>query len=182
MPKCRHRFTRIPRVTRGRNGGGALLETIVAMAVVAIFLSGLHLTNSQVISQVRASLESSAALRVLTGRTERVRAATWSQLTDPAFLQTTLLAETPDCGEDLKSLVENLEINAHLAPTGTVQPILLTRAENGAVVVVNPGDGTMPNRASVRVDLTALWSGKGGRARTRQVSLVIAQGGLTGRN
>ena len=182
MPKCRHRFARIPRVMRGRNGGGALLETIVAMAVVAIFLSGLHLTNSQVMSQVRASLESSAALRVLTGRTERVRAATWSQLTDPAFLQTTLLAESPDCGEDLGNLVENLAIDAHTTPPGTVQPILLTRAGNGAVTIINPGDGTMPNQPSVRVDLTALWTGKGGRARTRQVALVIAQGGLTGRN
>ena len=152
------------------------------MAVVAVFLSGLHLTNSQVISQVRASLESSAALRILTGRTERVRAATWSQLTDPAFLQTTLLAEAPDCGEALGSLVENLEITAHLAPPATVEPIRLTRAANGAVVVVDPGDGAMPNQPSVRVDLTTLWTGKGGRARTRQVSLVIAQGGLTGRN
>ena len=152
------------------------------MAIVAIFLSGLHLTNSQVMSQVRASLESSAALRVLTGRTERVRAATWSQLTDPSFLQTTLLAESPDCGEVLGNLVENLEINAHTAPAGTVQPILLTRAGTGAVVIVYPGDGTMPNQPAVRVELTALWSGKSGRARTRQVSLVIAQGGLTGRN
>ena len=152
------------------------------MTIVTLFLSGLHLTNSQVVSQVQASLESSAALRVLTGRTERVRATTWSQLTDPTFLRTTLLAETPDYGGALGNLIENFEITAHLAPAGTVPPILLTRAANGTVAIVNPGDGTMPEQPSVRVNITAAWTGKGGRARTRQVSCMVAPGGLLGRN
>ena len=181
MPIRRHHHALL-QPTAGRRAGSTLLETIVAMTVVTIFLSGLHLTNSQVMAQVRASVESSAALRVLTGRTERVRAATWSQITDPTFLQSTLLAVTPDSDGELGNLIENLEVTAPLAPTGSVQPIMLTRSDDGSVVVVYPGDGTMANQPSVRVDLTALWTGKGGRSRTRQVSLIIAQGGLIGRN
>lgn len=178
MHALRHSSAFCPR----REAGGALLETVISMTIVAIFLSGLHLTNSQVISQVRASLESTAANRVLTGRTERVRAATWSQITDPNFLETTLLAEAPDSGENLAGLLERIEITGPTTTGGGGQLIQLTRAGNGAVFVENAGDGSMPNQPSVRVILSALWTGKGGRARSRQVSLVITQGGLIGRN
>ena len=157
--------------------GGALLETIIAMVIVAIFLSGLHLTNSQVMSQVRGSLESGAALRLLSGRREQVRASTWTQMTDVNFLQTTLLAEEPDSCAELGSVVETIELNAPLVP-----PVTLSRLPSGTVQVVNAGDGTMKDQLSVRVELTASWTGKGGHAHTRQVSLIVAQGGLLGRN
>ena len=181
MPKCRHRFARLPPVAAQRKGG-ALLETIIAMTIVAIFLSGLHLTNSQVMSQVRASLESVAALRDLSSRTEQVRGSTWSQITDAVYLQGTLFSVMPDSTDELGSLVETIEVSAHLAAPGTGAPITVTRLQNGTATVVNSGGATLPNQSSVRVDLTAAWSGKGGRARTRQMSLVVAQGGLIGRN
>ena len=181
MPICRHSSARLPAVAAQRNGG-ALLETIIAMTIVAIFLSGLHLTNSQVMSQVRASLESVAALRDLSSRTEQVRDSTWSQITDPNYLQSTLLAVVPDSTGELGNLVETIEVKAHLAAPGTVAPITVSRLQNGTTTVLNPGGATMPDQPSVRVDLTAAWSGKGGRPRTRQMSLVVAQGGLIGRN
>lgn len=152
------------------------------MTIVAVFLSGLHLTNSQVMSQVRASLESVAALRDLTGRTEQVRTSTWSEITNPNYLRGTLLSVMPDGGGELGSLVEKIDVIAHLAPPGTVDPIVVTRLANGTASVVNAGGGAMPDQSAVRVDLTASWTGKGGRARSRQVSLFIAQGGLIGRN
>ena len=182
MPGRRHRFARLPLDAAARRGGGALLETIIAMTIVAVFLSGLHLTNSQVMSQVRASLESVAALRDLSGRTEQVRSSTWSEITDPNYLRTTLFSTMPDSSAELGGLVENIDVIAHLAPPGTVDPIVVTRSANGTASVVNAGGSAMGAQPSVRVDLTASWTGKGGRARTRQVSLIIAQGGLIGRN
>ncbi len=181
MPKCRHRPPRLPLVSAQRKGG-ALLETIIAMTIVAIFLSGLHLTNSQVMSQVRASLESVAALRDLSSRTEQVRGSTWSQITDPNYIQSTLFAVPPDTTGELGNLVETIDVSAHLAPAGTVAAISVTRLQNGTATVVNAGGAAMPNQSSVRVDVTAAWSGKGGRARTRQMTLVVAQGGQIGRN
>ncbi len=178
---CCHRFARLPPVSVRRKGG-ALLETIIAMTIVAIFLSGLHLTNSQVMSQVRASLESVAALHDLSGRTEQVRGSTWSQITDATYLRGRLFATAPNSTDELGSLVETIEVSAHLAPTGTIAPITVTRQQNGTATVVNTGGATLPDQSSVRVNLTAAWSGKGGRARTRQMSLVVAQGGFTGRN
>jgi len=162
--------------------GGALIETMVAMAIAAIFLSGVHLTNSQVMVQVRSSLESVAASRDLSSRTEQLRASTWSQVTDSAYLKDTVLAGASDAGGDLGNLVETIEVTAHLAPTGTVAPITVRRNSNGAVIIVNAGDGTMRNQPSVRIDVTADWTAKGGRSRTRQTTLIIGQGGIVGRH
>lgn len=181
MPASHHRFVHLPPICAGQKGG-ALLETIIAMTIVAIFLSGLHLTNSQVMSQVRASLESVAALRDLSSRTEQVRGSTWSQITDPAYLQTTLFAVAPDSSGELGNLVETIDVSAHLAAPGTVAPITVARLQNGTATVVSAGATALPEQSSVRVELTAAWSGKGGRARSRQMTLVIAQGGQLGRN
>ena len=45
---------------------------------------------------------------------------------------------------------------------------------------VNAGDGSMPGQTGIRVNLTANWTAKGGRSRTRQISLFFAQGGISG--
>ena len=162
-------------------GGGALIETMVAMAIVAMFLSGVHLTNSQVMVQVRSSLESVAASRDLSSRTEQLRASTWSQVTDSAYLKTVLTGAS-DAGGDLGNLVETIEVTAHLAPANTVAPIKVRRNSNGVVTIVDAGDGTMLKQPSVRIDVTADWTAKGGRLRTRQTTLMIGQGGIVGRH
>ena len=169
------------RIRAPLRGGGAIIETIVAMAVAAIFLSGIHLTNSQAMLSVRASLESIAATRDLTSRAEQVRASTWTQVNTPSFLQNSVLSVAPDSGGDLGGLIETIDITAYLAPVGTVAPIKVRRAANGLVGVISAGDGTMQNQTSVRIVLTSDWTGKGGRARTRQTTLIVGQGGILGR-
>ncbi len=170
------------RIRASSRGGGAIIETIVAMAIAAIFLSGIHLTNSQAMLNVRSSLESIAATRDLSGRAEQVRASTWTQVNNPTFLQNSVLNVAPDSGGDLGALVETIDITAYLAPTGTVAPIKVRRTANGVVTTVNAGDGTMQNQTSVRIVLTADWTGKGERTRTRQITLIAGQGGILGRN
>jgi hypothetical protein len=161
--------------------GGAIIEAVMAMAIVAIFLSGIHLTNSHVLQNVRSSLESIAATRLLSGRGEQLRALTWTQLTDPSYLQSNTLNVAADGSGDIGNVVETINITAYLAAAGTVTPIKVRRAANGTVTVVNAGDGTMQNQSSIRVDLTANWTGKGNRPRTRQATLIVGQGGITGR-
>ena len=162
--------------------GGAIIETIVAMAIVAIFLSGIHLTNSHVLFKLRSSLESVSASRALSSRTEQLRASTWTQVTDSAYLQSNLLAVTSDASGDLGNLVETINVTAHLAPAGTVTPITVRRNANGTVSVVYAGAGTMQNQPSIRIDVTADWTGKGARSRTREATLIVSQGGILGRN
>ena len=68
----------------------------MAMGIVAIFLSGVHLTNSHVLQNVRWSLESIAATRALSGRAEQLRALTWTQMTDASYLQANALGVASD--------------------------------------------------------------------------------------
>jgi hypothetical protein len=152
------------------------------MAIVAIFLSGVHLTNSQVLVQLGSSLESVSASRDLSSRVEQLRASTWSQVTDSAYLKDSLLSVASDAGGDLGNLVETIEVTAHLAPAGTVAPLKVRRNSNGTLKVLDEGDGTMQNQPSVRIDVTADWTGKGGRSRMRQATLIVAQGGILGRH
>ena len=170
------------RIRAPLRGGGAIIETIVAMAIAAIFLSGIHLTNSQAMLNVRSSLESIAATRDLTSRAEQVRASTWTQVNTPSFLQNSILSVAPDSGGDLGGLTETIDITAYLAPAGTVAPIKVRRSANGLVGILNAGDGTMQNQTSVRIVLTSDWTGKGGRLRTRQATLIVGQGGILGRS
>ena len=174
---------RAPGMQRARcTRGAALIETMIAVGITAVFLSGIHLMNAQVWSQVRASLESVAAGRDLTGRTEQVRASTWTQVTDPNYLCGTIFAVAPDAAGDLGNVVETIDITAHLAAAGTVAPIKVQRAANGTTTTVNAGDGTMSQQTSARFDITVTWTAKNGRAHTRQVTLIAGAGGILGRS
>jgi hypothetical protein len=153
----------------------------MAMGIVAIFLSGVHLTNSHVLQNVRWSLESIAATRTLSGRAEQLRALTWTQMTDPAYLQTNALGVASDGSGDLGNLIETIHISAHLATPGTITPITIRRTADGTVKINSAGDAALKNEPSLRVDLTVNWTGKGKRTRTRQATLVVGQGGITGR-
>jgi hypothetical protein len=155
---------------------------MMAMAIVAIFLSGIHLANSQVLSNVRASLESIAATRDLSSRAEQLRASTWTQVLDSNYLQSSVLNVAPNTGGELGDLVETVDVTAYLAPAGTINPIRVQRTSQGTVKVLNNGSTAMANQTSVRIDVTASWTGKGNRARSRQISLFVAKGGILGRS
>jgi hypothetical protein len=161
------------------NCGGAIIEAIVAMGIVAIFLSGIHLSNSHVLQNVRSSLESVAATRVLTGRAEQLRASTWTQVTDPTFLQTGILGVAPNSSGDLGSLVETVRVTPYL--DATVAPISVIRGSSGTATVFESGDGLLRAQPSVRIDIRCGWTGKGNRSRMRQMTLIVGQGGVLGR-
>ena len=163
--------------------GAALIETAMAMSIIAVFLTGMYASNARVWSLLRSSLESNAACRVLNGRAEQIRAGTWSQVTTSDFLANTVLAVAPDAGGDLGSLVETANIMAYPTPSPNPTQIRVTRTNStGTVSVVGSGDGTMPSQTSIRVDLTAAWTSKGGASRSRQISMILSNGGVTGRH
>ena len=151
------------------------------MGLVAIFLSGIHLTNSHVLQNVRSSLESIAATRLLSARAEQLRGMTWTQITDASYLQANALDVGSAGSGDLGNLLETIDITAYLQSPGAVAPIRVRRAANGAARVIEGGDGTMPKESSVRIDLTTTWVGKGNKMRTRQSSFIVSQGGILGR-
>jgi len=174
---------RLPRLRPLSQIGATMIEAMMAMAVIALFLAGEYAANARVWSLVRASLESNAASRVLNGRAEQLRASTWDQITSNTFITGSILSVAPDVGGDLGGLVETIYITAYPTPSPEPAPVRITRSNtSGAVTVISAGDGTMNAQSSIRIDLTASWTAKGGAARLRQISMIVGNGGITGRH
>jgi hypothetical protein len=170
------------RALRSRSRVGAiLLETIIAMGVIAIFLSGVYAANSRVWGLLRASLESNAASRVINGRAEQLRGLKWEQVTDPGVLAVEVFAVAPDSGGELAALNEVIDVIGYPSPSPVPAPISVVRDSSGTVTTPLAGDATMFMQPSVRVTLTANWTAKGGQPHVRQYSMIFAQGGVTGR-
>ena len=161
--------------------GGIMLEAVIAMGVIAIFLSGVYAANSRVWGLLRASLESNAASRVLNGRAEQLRGSKWEQVTDPGYLAGSVLGVPPDSGSELAGLNEVIDVIGFPAPVPVPAPIAVARDSAGTVSTPLNGDGTMFTQPSVQVTVTASWTAKGGQPHLRQCSMIFAQGGVTGR-
>jgi hypothetical protein len=80
-------------------------------------------------------------------------------------------------------LNETIDITAYPVPTIIPPAIKITRSNDlGTVVTVGAGNALMALQTSVRVNLTASWTAKGGAPRLRQISMIISNGGVTGRH
>ena len=182
MPKPIATLPRLPHSGVRSCVGAMLLETVMAMAIIAIFLTGQYTANMHVWRLLRESLESNGASRVLNGRAEQIRAATWDQITDANFLATSVLSIAPDVADELGELTETIDVIAYPTPSPNPSALKVTRDKNtGIVTIVAAGDGTMNAQPSIRVNLTENWKAKGGRSRMKQISMIISNGGVTGR-
>lgn len=162
--------------------GSTLVETLIALVIVVVFLSGSYASNFRVWSLMRSSLESNSANRTLNGRAEQLRASTWDQAVDATYLRDTILAVTPDAGGDMNGLLETIDVIAYPTPSPAVPSVRVTRNNTtGTATIVGAGDGTMKLQTSARINLTASWTAKGGQTHSRQVSMVFAPGGVSGR-
>jgi len=162
--------------------GGTLIESLIALSILVILLAGSYAANGHVWGLLRSSLESIGANRVLNSRAEQLRAATWNQFTDAAYLRDAVFAVAPDAASDLGGLLETIDVSAYPVPTLNPAPLQVQRNNTtGAATAVGMGDGRMPEQPSLRVNLTASWVSKGGRPRTRQITLVFCKGGISGR-
>lgn len=156
-----------------------MIEVVIAASIVALGFSGIFMVNGRSANLLRSGLESTAAIRVLNGRAEQLRSSTYTQLTNSDYLTNTVLAVAPDSGGDLGQLAETLNIYNY--PTAGLA-MTLTRQSDGTVALVSSGPASLTTATSLRVDITANWTSKGGRGRTRQISMVFASGGITGRH
>lgn len=180
----------LPALQRARlaRAGSTLVETLVALVISVVFLSSVYASNSRVWALVKSSLESNSGNRTVNGRAEQLRASTWDQVTNPTYLRDTVFAVAPDAGGDIAGLLETIDVIAYLPPTPSTPPqpnpavatASVTRSNaTGTATIAAPG-GAMTSETSVRVNLTATWTSTG-RLRTRQVSMMFAPGGVSGR-
>lgn len=176
-------FNRLQHLPSSSRRGAVLLEALMAMVIVAVFLTGEYAASSRVWSLVRSSLEVNAASRVINGRTEQIRAATWTQITSADFLNASVLSVAPDASGELGALNETIDVTAYPTPSPNPPPLQITRNnDTGTVTTVGAGNGTMSAHTSVRVNITESWTAKGGKSRLKQISMIVSNGGVTGRH
>ena len=162
----------------------SLVDVMGAMLVVGIAFAGIFAANTRAMSMVRSAKQVAVASKCLQQRIEQIRNYNWTQVTDTQSLQD-LYAVPPLPSIELPGFKEQVIISAYTAPisptapTAPAQPwIKITRDENGVVTGVDDAPDLVDGQRMVRVDVQIQWPGPGGGLRTRQTSVIIANGGI----
>ena len=170
------------RPRRASRFGFALLESSVAMGIVAMFLAGVFTTNSRVLGLLNSTKDSGEAQQAVRDRIEKIRSATWENLTSPEYIQDTVLSSNVNVFPHLRGATITVSVTAFPPDkTPAASPLLVERGPSGTVTIKRSGDGTMTSEDAVRLEVTAQWKSPGGATRTRQAFTVIGKNGIAGR-
>jgi uncharacterized protein (TIGR02598 family) len=155
--------------------GFTLIETTVAAAIAAMFLSSLFTMNMATMDTIRCAKESILASQVLQQRMESLRIANWHEVTDASWLRDNLLNTDIAGSTQLKDPVETLILVPYdSSNTGNTQ---LTRS-GGTATIVNQNSALLAENA-VKVIWTVSYTGApNGRAASRQMVAILANGGV----
>ena len=161
--------------THSPQRGFSLIESTIAAAIAALFLSSLFTMNMTTMDAIRAAKESISASQVLQQRMESLRIANWHEVTDASWLRDNLLNANAAGSDLLKDLAETLI----LVPYGSsnVGNTQLTRTDS-AVSIVNENP-TLLTENAVKIIWTINYTGApNARQLSRQIVAVLAKGGV----
>ena len=161
----------------------SLPETMVALAIGALGLSGAMAINSEQLRLVKQSREASAASHSLTERLEQVREATWTQITDPRYISETLFSSVPRSIAPLHGFSETITITAWPPRTAPDGPVLcIKKTPKQAAEILSTGSGIAEERL-VKVDVQTRWGGGAGkREHVRELTTILSSGGISRMN
>lgn len=160
-----------------RNVGTTLIESTIAGAIAALFLSSVFAINTSSMQSVKRAREAAAASQVLQQRIESLRIANWHQVTDANYLKNDpkqLGADAPG-GEALKGIAEQLT----LVPYGSnaIGNTQIVRS-NGVATIINNNQTLLAENA-IKVIWTLTYTGTpNAQTMTRQVVAILAKGGV----
>ncbi len=175
------------RGTRGSQAGFTILEAGVAGAIVTLFLAALFALNSDMMHLLRAAAEATNASQSLQQRVEQVRLANWTQLTDPTWVQGSLLNTRTDASVNLPGLTETLTVTPYTSPSSAAPaispppPFTVTRNPDNSVTV-NPASyaytSVLARQEMLQIDLSVTWPSLY-RTRTRSLTTLVSQWGIS---
>jgi Tfp pilus assembly protein PilV len=155
--------------------GTTLVETMVAVLLVAGSFGSVFELNSVCLHYVSASRNDVAVVQGIQDRIESLRNLTFSNLTTATTVQT-LMASPPNTQEFLKrGPAEVVTLSAY--PTPDASNTKITRAAGANLATINTTDASLSNATMVKVNVTFTWTEPfGGRARSEQSETIIANG------
>ena len=151
------------------------VEVMIALTILVCLLAGLSMSGWRVIALLEAQREIVAASQLIQERTEAFRAASYSELTNATYVKTSLLHTPANSEAVLHSLTEVLTISAY-PPNGSIPSLQETRQQD--FVSINSSGSTLSTAALVRLDYSLSWMSQRGVTRTRQISTLVANGGI----
>jgi Tfp pilus assembly protein PilV len=161
---------------RHSEAGFSLAEVLVAAGIGLVSMNAAYLLNAQHLKMVKSARQSNAGTLALQERVEQLRIATWRQITDPVYLTTSFFPNTPKSVAALDGVCETVTITAF--PDATAAASLKVERRLGVTTVLRSGSGLADERVA-RVDFQLEWKGADERARSREVSTIITNGGVS---
>lgn len=168
---------------RSRLGGFSLVDVMGAVLIVGLAFAGVFAANSRALSMVKSAKQAAVASKCLQQRIEQIRNYNWTQVTDAEAMQD-LYGTPPLPSIELPGFAEQVQISSYTppippaaAPAPVAPFLLITRATNGTVALVSDND-TLVSLPEVRVDVRITWPGPNGTTRTRETSVIVANGGI----
>jgi hypothetical protein len=157
---------------------------MAAVLVIGLAFAGLFVANSRGMGMLKSAKQAAVASKCLQQRIEQVRNYNWTQVTDAAAMQD-LYSAPPLPSAELPGFSEQVTISAFTPTTTSGNPspdkappyLQITRSSSGTVTLVSDNPN-LDSGNTIRVDVQITWPGPGGRARLRETSVVIANGGL----
>ena len=165
------------RPLRKARSGFSLVEAVVSMAIGSMAVGGAMLLNAHQLRLVKSTRESSAAIQTIQERIEDLRNANWKQITDPAYLSGTYFTKFPKSVAPLDRYWEKITVSAWPDPS-VCNKLIVEKSQRTSALVLLSGAG-LADRSLARVDVQLTWVGKDRRARTREMSTVISNGGIS---
>lgn len=158
-------------------GGFSSAEALISLCIGAVAVAGGLTMNSHELKLVKATREAGSASGVLEERVEQLRTANWRQLTSPRYLADSYFATLPKSAASLSRYTERITISAW-PDEDAVEPIVIEKKPKAVAGVVQPG-GDLADQRLAKVDVHITWLGKDRRVRTRELSTMISNGGIS---
>lgn len=165
----------------GRILGITLVEIMVTVAIVGIFLASIYAMNSQLMLVIRSTRNQSSASRILEERTEQLRMAGWTSITDPEILrQLVSLPMRPESSgwfaqvNDVQETVTVTGLNSQ--DLSELNSNIVVRRQNGSTAVSS--SGILRAESLVRVDVELAWKEGEREVPPRKTSATISPGGF----
>jgi len=164
-------------------GGFTLIDVMGSVLIIGLALVAVVGANSRSMTMLKSSRQAATASKCLQQRIEQIRTYNWTEVTDSTAMQA-LYSTPPLPSVELPGFWEQVTVSSYTppippAPAPTPAPPFLQIARNSDGSVTPISDNTdLVSGAEVRVDVQINWAGSDGRTRTRETSVIIANGGV----
>jgi len=163
---------------RARPEGFTLVETVIALAIVAIGLLGAFGSVLQAGKLVSAAEEDALVSSGLEQRIDKLRMLEWTELTDGTGITNKVWAARPEATTGL-TVSETLTLSAYdLTNAKTLNATW--PSTGGRTATLTSGTQDLSAAGAVRATATLTWIGRRStKPQTRSVITVIARGGIS---